>query len=764
VVLATSPERAIVVIAAPEQMVCEAVVVIAVGVGFTVTVAIIALPEQLLAVGVMVKVTVTGALVVLVKLPLMSPFPLSAIPVTLCVLSLVQLKAEESTGPERAIVVIPAPEQMVCEAVVVIAAGVGFTVTIAVIAVPGQPFAVGVMVKVTVTGPLVVLVKLPLISPLPLSAIPVALCALSLVQLKVVEATSPERAIVVIAAPEQMVCEDGVATAFGVGFTVTVAVIGVPGQPLAVGVMVKVTVTGALVALVKLPLMSPLPLAAIPDIAPVLSLVQLKVVEATSPERAIVLIAPPEQMVCEAGVASAFGVGFTVTVAVIGVPGQPLTVGVMVKVTVTGALVALVKLPLMFPFPLAAIPDTSTILSLVQLKVVVATSPERAIVVTALPEQMVCEAGVATAFGVGFTVTVAVIGVPGQPLAVGVMVKVTVTGAVEVLVKLPLMSPLPLAAMPDTSTILSLVQLKVVEATSPERAIVVIALPEQMVCEAGVATAFGVGFTVTVAVIGGPGQPLAVGVMVKVTVTGALVALVKLPLMFPFPLAAIPDTSPVLSLVQLKVVEATSPERAIVVIALPEQMVCEAGVATAFGIGFTVTVAVIGVPGQLLAVGVIVKVTVTGALVALVKLPLMPPLPLAAIPDTSTILSLVQLKVVEATSPEKAIVVIALPEQMVCEAGVATALGVGYTVTVTVNGLPTHVPDLGVTVYTTSLGTLEEFVNVPLIFAASVPATVPEMSATLGAAQLYVVVAGVVGTTSEPPVTGVTINELSVQI
>jgi hypothetical protein len=91
VVLATSPERAIVVIVAPEQMVCEAVVVIAVGVGFTVTVAIIALPEQLLAVGVMVKVTVTGALVVFVKLPLMSPLPLSAIPVTVWLLSLVQL-------------------------------------------------------------------------------------------------------------------------------------------------------------------------------------------------------------------------------------------------------------------------------------------------------------------------------------------------------------------------------------------------------------------------------------------------------------------------------------------------------------------------------------------------------------------------------------------------------------------------------------------------------------------------------------------------
>ena len=40
----------------------------------------------------------------------------------------------------------------------------------------------------------------------------------------------------------------------------------------------------------------------------------------------------------------------------------------------------------------------------------------------AAPEQTVCDAGVATTFGVGFTVMVTVIGVPGQPLAVGVIV------------------------------------------------------------------------------------------------------------------------------------------------------------------------------------------------------------------------------------------------------------------------------------------------------------------------------------------------------
>jgi hypothetical protein len=81
-----------------------------------------------------------------------------------------------------------------------------------------------------------------------------------------------------------------------------------------------------------------------------------------------------------------------------------------------------------------------------------------------------------------------------------------------------------------------------------------------------------------------------------------------------------------------------------------EQMVCDAGVATAFGVGLTNTVAVIAAPGQLFAVGMIVKVTVIGALVVLVKEP-------EILPDTLlqclllAVLSLVQAYVVPAYSP-----------------------------------------------------------------------------------------------------------------
>ena len=77
-----------------------------------------------------------------------------------------------------------------------------------------------------------------------------------------------------MATPEHLVWADGVATVVGVGSTTTVAVTGVPSQPLAEGVMVKVTVTGDEVVFVSVPLMSPVPLAAIPVAATVLFLVQ----------------------------------------------------------------------------------------------------------------------------------------------------------------------------------------------------------------------------------------------------------------------------------------------------------------------------------------------------------------------------------------------------------------------------------------------------------------------------------------------------------
>lgn len=107
------------------------------------------------------------------------------------------------------------------------------------------------------------------------------------------------------------------------------------------------------------------------------------------------------------------------------------------------------------------------------------------------------------------------------------------------------------------------------------------------------------------------------------------------------------------------------PVSAIVVILFAEHIVCEDGVATAFGVGFTTTVAEVVDPVQVFAVGVNVKVTVTGALVVFVNEPVTVPPPLEEIPVTDTLLSLVHVKVVPLVALEGTISVILAPEQIV---------------------------------------------------------------------------------------------------
>ena len=61
------------------------------------------------------------------------------------------------------------------------------------------------------------------------------------------------------------------------------------------------------------------------------------------------------------------------------------------------------------------------------------------------------------------------------------------------------------------------------------------------------------------------------------------------------------------------------------------------------GVGLTNTVAVMADPGQLFADGVIVKVTVIGAMVLLVRVPVISPVPLVVIvPPIPVIVDLVQ--------------------------------------------------------------------------------------------------------------------------
>ena len=149
--------------------------------------------------------------------------------------------------------------------------------------------------------------------------------------------------------------------------TVTVEFTVVPLQPLATGVIAKVTVIATEVALVSAPLILPVPLAAIPDTVMALFLTQLNEVAATDPLINIAEIAVPVQIFCDKTDATAVGAGLSIIVAITGVPAHPFIVGVMVNVTSTGLTVVLVNTPFITaPLPLLLIPVTADTLSLVQ--------------------------------------------------------------------------------------------------------------------------------------------------------------------------------------------------------------------------------------------------------------------------------------------------------------------------------------------------------------------------------------------------------------
>ena len=77
------------------------------------------------------------------------------------------------------------------------------------------------------------------------------------------------------------------------------------------------------------------------------------------------------------------------------------------------------------------------------------------VTVEVAPEQSDCEVGVAVTVGIGLTVTVATIGVPGQVPTAGVMVYVTVPGVLPVAVSVCVMAaPVPADApvAPDCET------------------------------------------------------------------------------------------------------------------------------------------------------------------------------------------------------------------------------------------------------------------------------------------------------------------------
>ena len=130
--------------------------------------------------GVTVIVAVTGTLVILITLnDAILPVPLAARPIDGVLFT--QLNVVPATGPLNITGAVGALLHTVWLGGTGLTVGVGFTVTVAVMAAPTHPLAVGVIVNVVVCATLVVLVSVPLILPEPLAAMPVKFTVLFLV-------------------------------------------------------------------------------------------------------------------------------------------------------------------------------------------------------------------------------------------------------------------------------------------------------------------------------------------------------------------------------------------------------------------------------------------------------------------------------------------------------------------------------------------------------------------------------------------------------
>ena len=192
------------------------------------------------------------------------------------------------------------------------------------------------------------------ILPVPLAARPFA--GMLLVQVNVVAGPAGlETGVAGAPSPLQNIWLRIVFTV-GVGLTVMVYVKGVPTHPSNVGVMVISATLEVIPALVAMKAsISPVPLAASPFAG--MLLVQAKVVPApTGLETRFSGTLMPSHQVWFVMVFTV-GKGLTVIVKIKGVPGHPLTVGIMVTFEVTGDVVLLVAVKEgILPVPEAARP------------------------------------------------------------------------------------------------------------------------------------------------------------------------------------------------------------------------------------------------------------------------------------------------------------------------------------------------------------------------------------------------------------------------
>lgn len=249
----------------------------------------------------------------------------------------------------------------------------------------------------------------------------------------------------------------------------------------------------------------------------------------------------------------------------------------------------------------------------------------------------------------------------------------------------------PLPAVAPVAPVSATVHANVAPAGTDVSAMPVCA-PEQIVWLDGVAVTTGVGLTVTVAVTGDPIQLPRVGVMVYVAVPAAVPGAVSVcAMLVPFPADA--PVTPVCVTVHANV-DPVGTDVSAMFGAVPEQIVCVAGVAVATGVGSTVMVTVIGAPEQFPSVGVIVYVAVPDVVPLVVSVcAMLVPFPAAA--PATPVCATVHANVAPAGTDVSAMPV-CVPEQIVCAAGVAVTVGVGSTVMVAVTGDPWHEPSVGV--------------------------------------------------------------------
>ena len=168
--------------------------------------------------------------------------------------------------------------------------------------------------------------------------------------------------------------------------------------------------------------------------------------------------------------------------------------------------------------------------------------------------------------------------------------------------------------------------------------------------------------------------------------------------MFPVPVALKPVTVPEVNDAVHENVELATPDVGVKVALDPEQIACANEAFVTAGIGFTVTTKFTGVPTQDVdagPVGVITYVTVPAVAVVLVNTSEIFPVPLALKPVTvPEVNDAVHAYVVLAT-PDVGVNVAVDPEQIACVNVAFVTVGIGFTVTTKLTGVPTHNVDAG---------------------------------------------------------------------